>query len=112
MATAKVTAKKRVQPVQQVQATQEHEDTGYGVTSLVLGISSILLPFLGIVTGVLAIIFANKQKKIKSNGMATAGMVTGIIGLVIHPLTLFVVLVFVILFGALMGSLAVAPGAI
>jgi heme/copper-type cytochrome/quinol oxidase subunit 2 len=74
---------------------------GYGIASLVLGISSILLPVIGIVTGILAIVFANKQKKIQPSGLATAGMVTGIIGLVFQALALiFVVAIisFIVMF--------------
>ena len=55
-----------------------------GTASLVLGIVSVVLswvPLLGIAAGILAIVFYTHQKKIYPNGMATAGLVTGIVGL-------------------------------
>ncbi|MGV8162023.1 MAG: hypothetical protein ACP5N2_01665 [Candidatus Nanoarchaeia archaeon] len=84
------------------------EDNGNGIASLILGISSILLPILGIVTGILAIIFASKQKKIQPNTMATAGMITGIIGLVFQVVTLLAILFFIMLFGAVFSSMIAA----
>lgn len=69
------------------------DSNNFGIASLVLGISSIVfcwVPFLGIVTGILAIVFYSQQKKISLNGIATGGLVTGIIGLVFSVLwTLF-----------------------
>ena len=60
---------------------------GFGIASLVLGIlsilTSILVPLIAVVTGILGIIFSIKQKNESPNGMATAGLVTSIIGLVI-----------------------------
>ena len=60
-----------------------------GITSLVLGIVSIVLcwvPILGLVAGIIAIILSAKQKKIFPNGINTAGLVTGIIGTVFSAL--------------------------
>ena len=99
--------KQVVKKTKLTQPAQKPEDNGYGITSLVLGISSILLQVIGIVTGILAIIFANKQKKIQPNGMATAGLVTGIVGLVFQALTLLVIIFALAIFGAVLGSLAV-----
>ncbi len=59
----------------------------YSIASLVLGICSILfswfIALVGVVCGILAIIFAVKQRKIKITGMANAGLITGIVGLII-----------------------------
>lgn len=59
----------------------------FGVAGLVLGIlsilTSILVPLIAVITGILGIIFSVKQKNESPNGMATAGLVTSIIGLVI-----------------------------
>jgi len=55
-----------------------------GIASLVLGLVSIILgwiPLLGLASGILAIIFYSQQEKVYSNDLATAGFVTGIIGL-------------------------------
>jgi len=57
--------------------------TGYGIASLILGILSIilfLLPIIGLISGILGIVFSIKQKRISPTGMATAGLVTSIIG--------------------------------
>jgi hypothetical protein len=65
-----------------------NQNNGMGVTSMVLGICSIIIPLFGIICGILAIIFSVKQNKIEKTGMSTAGMVTGIIGLVFNFLML------------------------
>jgi hypothetical protein len=56
-------------------------DNKNGIVSLVLGICSILLPIIGLILGVLALIFYAKQRKIQPSGMATAGLITGIVGI-------------------------------
>ncbi len=58
-----------------------------GIASLVCGILSLFTGWVGyfvaIVLGVLAIVFSSKSKEaIGPNGLATGGLVTGIIGLV------------------------------
>lgn len=71
-----------------------------GIAGLVLGISSIItsiIPLLGVPLGILAIIFSVMQKKRYPIGMATAGLVTGIIGIVLS------VLVFILTFAYLGG---------
>ena len=74
-------------------AAQDRKATNFATASLVLGICSIVLsfcscfccPFLALLTGILAIIFnrmsnpSNGQK----TGVAKAGLITGIIGLVL-----------------------------
>lgn len=58
-------------------------NNNYGLASMILGICSIVVPFFGIVCGILAVVFATKQNKIEKTGMATAGLITGIIGIVL-----------------------------
>ena len=61
--------------------------TGKGTGAGVCGILSIIfcwVPFAGIVLGILGIVLCNLQRKIMPTGMATAGLVTGIIGLVFN----------------------------
>ncbi len=71
----------------------EKKSNGMAVASLVTGICSIVLcwvPILGLVSGILGIVFFVKAKKAieidpsltSTKGMATGGMITGIIGLV------------------------------
>ena len=69
---------------------------GLGIASLVLGILSILCCSTGIfslVFSVLAVIFAAIRIKVKSDGFAIAGLVTGILGLI---MSVIVIGVFVI----------------
>ncbi|MFA5032923.1 MAG: DUF4190 domain-containing protein [bacterium] len=68
----------------------EHKTSGKAITSMVCGILSIILPFVGFILGVLAIIFSivarneikHSEGKIVGTGMATAGLVCGIVGLI------------------------------
>jgi len=64
---------------------------GMGVTSLVLGICSIVfcwIPLLPVITGIIGTVLAIKQKRIFPNDIATGGLVTSIIGLVLSVLML------------------------
>ena len=68
----------------------------FGITSLILGIFSIIFSWsaiLGIPAGIIGIVFSVKQKKIYSNGIATGGLVTSIMGLVISVLILILFIV-------------------
>lgn len=64
--------------------------SGVSVTAMILGIVTLVIPFAGFVTGPLAIILgAYGQGEVRKSrgaltggGMATAGLVTGIIGCV------------------------------
>ena len=55
---------------------------GLSVTSLVFGILSLILLPLGLVLGLVAVICGSKGAKRGGGGMASAGLVTGIIGMV------------------------------
>ncbi len=81
-----------------------NKSTGFGIASLVLGIVSIVfcwVPVVGLVSGILGIIFSVKQRKISQNGIAIAGLVTSIIGLVLSALYS----IFWVFFGAIIGSM-------
>ena len=60
------------------------------VGALSLGILSILIPLIGLVLGIIGIVFSNKAKKeialTSENGMglATAGLVCSIVGVIIQ----------------------------
>ena len=67
--------------------------------SLVLGILSIIMfmaPIFGIVSGILAIVFSNKQKKINYTENAKAGKITGIIGIILSGICIAVIICFVV----------------
>ena len=74
----------------------------YGGFSLGLGIASVvlfLMPYLTFVLSILAIVFSRIQQNKKHSGLATAGLITGIIGLV---LSFIFGLIFLIYFVAMM----------
>ena len=81
---------------QDTQETPSSTDQHNGVVSLVLGIISIVIPIIGIVTGIIAIVYSRKQKKIAPSGMATAGMILGIIGIVLWVLYLLLIIIGII----------------
>lgn len=66
--------------------------SGLAITSMVLGILSLLIPCLGIITGLLAVIFGgvslgqiNRSRgRLGGRGMAITGLVTGIITLTLY----------------------------
>ena len=74
---------------------------GLGVTSMILGIISILFcccEGIFIVSAVTAIVFAGIRMSKKPDGFAVAGLVTGIIGLILNTLFLLLAGVFTGLF--------------
>ncbi len=70
----------------------------WGNASLVTGILSILfvfMPYFGLPLGIIAVVGANKQKKVVPTGNATAGNVLGIIGIIINGIMLIFALFFI-----------------
>lgn len=65
---------------------------GFAIASMVIGILSLVLcccsEYIGLVLGILAIIFAVIAKKQSPSGMATAGLVCGIIALVLSAVSI------------------------
>ena len=77
------------------------EHSNRAVASLILGLVSIvtwLFPIAGYITTILAIVFATKGRHSEKKGMATAGLVLGIIFLVVTLLNSIL--------GAVLGVLA------
>jgi len=82
-------------------------DNSFGVASVILGILSIAMapgavlafvygPFVGIVLGIIGIVFAQKQKRIKNNKWVKAGRTLSIIGLVLGALfAIWIIKVFI-----------------
>lgn len=62
------------------------------VIALILGIASIFLPFIGFISGIVGIVFSRKAtKEIRvsnepGSGMATAGLICSIIGIILNVL--------------------------
>ncbi len=84
---------------------QPPRTNGKSIAAMVLGIVSIVLPYIGFIIGILAIIFsAISLKEIKrtgeqGRGMAIAGLVCGIVGTVIYAIIILLI-VFAIFFYA------------
>ncbi|MEV5484954.1 MULTISPECIES: DUF4190 domain-containing protein [Streptomyces] len=79
---------------------QPQPDTsGKAVASMVIGIASLVIPFIGIVTGPLAIVLATRARREiertrqKGDGMAVAGLVTGIIGCIGYVIFLVLLII-------------------
>ncbi|ELK46422.1 MULTISPECIES: hypothetical protein [unclassified Halobacillus] len=66
------------------------------MTSLVLGILSIFLPFLGLITGIMGIIYANTVlstgEEAEGRNLAISGKVCSIIGLCLQILVIITVI--------------------
>lgn len=77
---------------------QQQITNGKAIASMVLGILSIIIPYIGIILGILGIIFAKKSfGEINANnqngrGMAITGLTTSIIGLAIYVLLILIIL--------------------
>lgn len=68
----------------QAYSTPQPQGTGLAITALVMGILAIpgaCLPCVGLIFGILAIIFALVNKNPEGKGLAKAGLICGIVGL-------------------------------
>ncbi len=73
-------------------ASGQTGNNSFGVASLIFGILCILLPFLGLVFGIVAIILAVKQRRLFRESLSTAGLITGIIGTALWGLLVLLIL--------------------
>lgn len=106
-------------------ASQSTQSSGKAITSMVLGIVSIVTcmgyGIIGLPCGIIAVVFAKKARlaiqagtaPVNSQGMATAGRVCGWIGIVLSSLMLayliFMILILVVGFGAAAAGGGVGP---
>jgi len=84
---------------------ERRKSNNYGTASLVLGIASIVFCWtivIGLIAGVLGLIFSLKQKRIYPNGINTAGLVTSIIGLALSVIYIIMWLAFFNVMGSSM----------
>ncbi|MBD0381950.1 DUF4190 domain-containing protein [Paenibacillus sedimenti] len=85
--------------------SQASPTNGKSIASMVLGILSIIVPYIGLILGIIAIVFSRiASKEIQARGeqgkgFAIAGLVCGIIGTALYAI-IIVVLVIVIIFAA------------
>ncbi|PZT55333.1 DUF4190 domain-containing protein [Paenibacillus silvae] len=72
------------------------------IVSLVLGILSITLPYIGFLIGIAAIIFASisfkeiRMRMEQGKGLAVAGLVCGIVGTALYAIVILLVLFFAV----------------
>jgi hypothetical protein len=74
-----------IKKTEETKEIKKEEKVIYGGFSLGLGISSLVLffaPYFAFPLSIMAIVFSRVQQKKKHSGLATAGLITGIIGLV------------------------------
>ncbi|MBP1991470.1 DUF4190 domain-containing protein [Paenibacillus eucommiae] len=77
---------------------------GKSIAAMVLGICSLVIPYLGLIIGIVAIVFASISfKEIKrtgeqGKGMAIAGLVCGIIGTALYALIIIIIILVVVVF--------------
>ncbi|MDR0518672.1 MAG: DUF4190 domain-containing protein [Clostridiales Family XIII bacterium] len=64
------------------------------IISLVLGILSLFIPFGGLVCAIIAIVLAKQANREMHTGLATAGFVLGIVGLVLGVIMVIAVIAF------------------
>jgi hypothetical protein len=74
-------------------ASKELRPRSFGIASLVLGIVSIILPYLGLICGIVAIVLAKKQRKIFREPLSMAGLITGIIGTTFWTVTTIILII-------------------
>lgn len=73
------------------------------IVALTLGILSFLIPFIGLILGIIGLVFSRKATKEiaatneKGGGMATAGLITSIVGLVMQLLMILSFIAFIFL---------------
>lgn len=79
---------------------------GKSIASLVLGILSIVIPYVGFILGIVAIVFSSLSlKEIKrtgeqGKGLSIAGLVCGIIGTVLYGIILLIVIIAILVYAS------------
>lgn len=77
---------------------------GKSIASLVLGILSLFIPYIGFIMGIIAIVFASlsfkelKRTGEQGKGLSIAGLVCGIIGTVLYGIIILLVVLAVFIF--------------
>ncbi len=70
---------------------EDVKDNSFGTASVVLGIFSIIFASIpGAILGLLAVIFASKQKKIQNNKWVKAGFILGLAGIILSAVLIFI----------------------
>jgi ABC-type nickel/cobalt efflux system permease component RcnA len=83
---------------------QPQETNGKSIAALVLGILSIIIPYVGLILGIIGLVLASSSLKEIAvtgqggRGLAIAGRVTSIIGVAIYGIIIFFVIIGIALF--------------
>nr|WP_235857603.1 DUF4190 domain-containing protein [Paenibacillus albiflavus] len=91
------------QGMRQMPPSAPPRTNGKAVAALVLGILSLVIPYAGFIIGIIAIVFAKlandeiKRTGEAGKGMATAGMVTGIIGTALYAIVIIFVIIIAVI---------------
>ncbi|MDC3412236.1 DUF4190 domain-containing protein [Aquibacillus sp. 3ASR75-11] len=78
---------------------RQAETNGKAIASMVLGILSLVIPYIGFVLGIIGIVLAKKSfNEIEQNeqggrGMAIAGLTTSIIGTALYALLIIILII-------------------
>ncbi|MFC5450447.1 DUF4190 domain-containing protein [Paenibacillus aestuarii] len=81
-----------------VQPPQPAQTNGKSIAAMILGILSVVIPYVGLIIGIVAIVFARislKEIRLRGEqgrGMAIAGLVCGIVGVVIYAVIIAIVI--------------------
>ncbi len=74
---------------------EEIKDNSFGISSVILGILSIVISGgNGIILGIIGLFFSLKQKKISKNKWSKAGLILSIIGIILGIVAIIVVTIF------------------
>ena len=81
------------QPQYDLPARQDDGPKGFAITSMVLGIVSLVIPYGGIITAILAIVFGavSRSRNNGGRGMAIAGLVCGIVALALWVVVIIII---------------------
>ncbi|MCK8485831.1 DUF4190 domain-containing protein [Paenibacillus sp. MBLB2552] len=83
---------------------------GKSIVSLVLGILSIVIPYVGFILGIVAIVFSSLSfKEIKrtgeqGKGLSVAGLVCGIVGTVLYGIIIVFAIIAVLMYATMWDS--------
>ena len=75
---------------------EKMQTNSYSIASLTLGILSIIIPFIGLILGVIGVFVSIRAKKemVGSTGLATSGLICCVVGIVFQILMVLSFLVF------------------
>ncbi|WP_397386232.1 DUF4190 domain-containing protein [Paenibacillus sp. VCA1] len=91
---------------QQMPPMQPPKTNGKAIAALVLGILSLMIPYVGLILGIIAIVLAClsfkeiKQRQEGGRGLAIGGLVCGIIGTALYGIIIVILVIALMAIGA------------